>query len=74
MARPKKQLSRAEFGLNQNLIGQIEDLQEAFLGAPQHRVVAFALEWYFTSGVDAEPELKRRYEDAQKARMAAKTR
>ena len=35
MARPKKQLSLAEFGLNQNLIGQIEDLQEAFLGAPQ---------------------------------------
>jgi hypothetical protein len=72
MARPKKQLSLAEFGLSQNLIGQIEDLQEAFLGAPQHRVIAFALEWYFARGIDAEPELKRRYEEAQRARMSAK--
>ena len=74
MPRTKKPKSLSEFGLTRNLIDQIEDLREAFLGAPQHRVVAFVLEWYFTNGIDAEPELKRRYEEAQKARMSAKTK
>jgi len=74
MARPKKSVSLSDFGLNQNLIGQIQDLREAFLGAPEHRVIAHVLEWYFTRGIDAEPELKRRYDEAQKARMAAKTK
>jgi hypothetical protein len=74
MPRHKKPLSLSEFGLNRNLIDQIQDLREAFLGAPEHRVIAFVLEWYFTRGIDAEPELKRRYEEAQKARMSAKTK
>jgi hypothetical protein len=62
MARPKKQISLAEFGLNQNLIGHIQDLRESILGATEHRVVAHVLEWYFTRGIEAEPELKHRYE------------
>ena len=74
MPRPRKPISLFEFGLNQNLIGQVEDLREAFLGAPEHRVIAFVLEWYFMRGIDAEPELKRRYEEARKARMSTKTK
>ena len=74
MPRPKKNFSLADFGLHENLIGQILDLREAFLGAPEHRVVAHALEWYLTKGINAEPELKRRYEEAQRKRLEAKTK
>lgn len=74
MPRTKKSISLTEYGLDQNLIGQVHDLREAFLGAPEHRVVAHALEWYFTRGIDTDPELKGRYEVAQKARMTAKTK
>lgn len=74
MARPKKVLSLADFGLNENLIGRIQDLREAFLGAPEHRVVAHALEWYLRKGIDEEPALKLRYEEAQRVRLEAKTK
>jgi hypothetical protein len=74
MPRTKKPVSLSEYGLDQNLIGQIHDLREAFLGAPEYRAVAHALEWFFKYGIDADPELKRRYEEAQKARTSAKTK
>jgi hypothetical protein len=62
MARPKKQISLAEFGLNQNLISQIQDLRRQ---SQVRRNIAW-LRMYrngtFTRGIEAEPELKHRYE------------
>jgi hypothetical protein len=74
MPRPKRVSSIADLGLSQNLIDQIKDLQEAHLGAPEHRVIARALEWYFAKGINDDPPLRERFEEARKARLSAKTR
>lgn len=71
--RPKKPLSLAEFGFSEEMVEQIDDLREGYAGAPAHRVIAEALQHFFNGkGIDAEPEVKRRYLAAREKRTAAK--
>jgi hypothetical protein len=35
-------------------------------------VIAHAIEWYLSKGINDEPEVKRRYEEAQQAKILAK--
>jgi hypothetical protein len=73
MSRKKKVPTLAEFGLTADQINQIQDLREGFLGAPEHRVIAHAVESYLENrGINAEPEVKRRYDDAKQRRLATK--
>jgi hypothetical protein len=71
MGRPKDPPTLSALGLSQETIDKIQDLREAFLGAPDHRVIAHAIEFYLAKGIDAEPEVKRRYEEEQRRRLAA---
>jgi hypothetical protein len=73
MARRKKPPTLAEFGLPPELLARVQDLREGFLGAPENRVVAHALEFYLTKGIDTEPEVKRRCDEAREKRQRPKT-
>jgi lipid A 4'-phosphatase len=56
-------------GVDSDLYGRVQDLREAYLGAPIRRIVAEALEAFITERLIAEPEVKRRYEDARRRRL-----
>jgi len=71
--RKKKLPSLADFGFSQDLIERIEDLCEGYAGAPAHRAVTEALRHFFNNkGIEAEPEVQRRYLEARERRQAAK--
>jgi hypothetical protein len=71
--RPKKIPSLAEFGISDDLIARLGDLREGYCGAPEHRVVAQALEHFLANrGIDFEPEVKKRYLMAQQHRLDSK--
>jgi hypothetical protein len=71
--RKKKLPSLADFGFSQEMIELIEDLREGYAGAPAHRAISEALRHFFNNkGIDAEPEVKRRYSEARDRRLAAK--
>lgn len=73
--RKKQPPSLADFGFSQDLIEHIEDLREGYIGAPAHRAISEALRHFLDDkGIDAEPEVKRRYQEAQQARLSAKTK
>lgn len=72
--RKKSPPALADFGFSQEAIEQIEDLQEGYIGAPAHRVIAEALRHFVDNrGIEAEPEVKRRYLEARERRRAAKS-
>lgn len=73
MPRPKKPPSLKDFGLSEDLIARIQDLREGYIGAPEERVIAQALEHFLDGkGIDVEPEVKRRYLEARQQRLTAK--
>lgn len=74
MARPSKGSRLKLLGLDEELIGRVQDLREAYFGAPEYRIVAEALEHFMRDRLQAEPEVRRRYEEAQKARLNLKER
>jgi lipid A 4'-phosphatase len=61
--------SLGPLGIDPELMGRVQDLREAYLGAPEGRIVAEALELFITDRLRAEPEVKRRYEEARKRRL-----
>lgn len=63
MARKKRLPTLSDLGFTPEFIGKIEDLSEGFIGAPSHRVIAQAVDFYLTNC--PEPEVKRRYEEAR---------
>jgi hypothetical protein len=73
MARPKSVPTLADFGFNQETIDQIEDLREAWEGAPAHRVLTRALKFYLEKGIGEEPTIKELYELAKGARRSKKS-
>ena len=56
-------------GLDDELIGRVQDFREGYFGAPEYRIVAEALEFFMRDRLKAEPEVKRRYEAARKMRL-----
>lgn len=67
MARPKKPPTLADLGMPSDAVAKIEDLREGFIGAPEHRVITQAIEFYIANC--PEPEVKRRYEEARQKRL-----
>jgi hypothetical protein len=61
-----------QLGLDPELVERFTDFREAYLGAPEPRVVAAAIEHFMADRLAAEPEVKRRYEEARQKRLGAK--
>ena len=72
MARPSKGSRLKLLGFDEELIERVQDFREGYFGAPEYRIVAEALEHFMRDRLEAEPEVRRRYEEARKARLAAK--
>jgi hypothetical protein len=71
--RKKKPPSLALFGFSDDMVEHIEDLCEGYVGAPPHRALTEALRHFFNNkGIEAEPEVQRRYLEARARREAAK--
>jgi lipid A 4'-phosphatase len=56
-------------GMERDLLDRVQDLREAYLGAPITRIVAEALEAFIAERLLTEPEVKRRYEEARRRRL-----
>ena len=74
MARPSKGSRLKLLGLDEELIDRVQDFREGYFGAPEYRILAEALEHYMADRLEAEPEVRRRYEKARNARLAARER
>lgn len=74
MSRPSKGSRLKLLGFEEELIERIQDFREGYFGAPEYRIVAEALEHFMRDRLEAEPEVRRRYEEARKARLAVKER
>jgi len=72
MARPKNVPTLADFGFNPETIDEIEDLREAWEGAPAHRVITRALKFYLEKGLGEELTIKELYEQAKAKRRSKK--
>ena len=72
MSRPSKGSRLKLLGVEEELIERIQDFREGYFGAPEYRIVAEALEHFMRDRLEAEPEVRRRYEAARQARLAAK--
>ena len=58
-------------GLSEELVQRLQDFCEGYHGAPEHRIIAAALEFYMADRYDKEPEVKKRAEEARQRRDAA---
>ena len=74
MSRPSKGSRLKLLGLDEELIDRVQDFREGYFGAPEYRIVAEALEHFMRDRIQAEPEVRRRYEQARKARLGMKER
>jgi hypothetical protein len=72
MSRPSKGSRLKLLGCDEELIERVQDFREGYFGAPEYRIVAEALEHFMRDRLEAEPEVRRRYEAARQARLAAK--
>jgi hypothetical protein len=72
MGRPKDPPTLLDLGLSQDIVDKIHDLQEGFIGAPEARVIAHAINFYLEHGIESEPAVKDRYLKEQATRIAAK--
>jgi hypothetical protein len=72
MSRQSKGSRLKLLGLDAELIDRVQDFREGYLGAPEYRIVAEALEHFMRDRLDSEPEVRRRYDEARKARLGPK--
>jgi hypothetical protein len=56
-------------GISSDLAERFLDFCEGYEGAPVHRLLARAMEFYMDARYEAEPEVKRRAEEARKRRV-----
>jgi hypothetical protein len=68
MARQSKGSRLAVLGLDAELIERVQDFREGYFGAPEYRIIAEALEYFIADRLNAEPEVRRRYEEARARR------
>ena len=74
MSRPSKGSRLKLLGLDEELIDRVQDFREGYFGAPEYRILAEALEHFMHDRLEAEPEVRRRYEAARQTRLAASER
>ena len=60
-----------QLGVDSDLVNRFLDFCEGYEGAPLHRLLAKAMEAYMAERYDAEPEVKRRSEEARRKRARA---
>lgn len=63
---------KGRWKLTEPLASDLLDFCEAHRGAPEHRIIADALRAFIDARIDAEPELKKRFEEARKNRLGQK--
>ncbi|WP_316178054.1 hypothetical protein [Bradyrhizobium sp. SZCCHNRI1009] len=61
-----------QLGLDKELVDDFTDFREGYLGAPEHRVLAEAIKLFMADRLNAEPEVKKRYEIARERRRGSK--
>jgi hypothetical protein len=57
-------------GLDPELVARFQDFCEGYQGAPDYRLIARALEHYMADRYEAEPEVKRRADEARAKRLS----
>lgn len=72
MPRPKSVPTLADLKFPADVIDEIEDLREGFIGAPAHRVLEHVLRFYLKNGIGEEPQVKQRYEESKERRRAGR--
>ena len=63
---------KGRWKLTEPLASDLLDFCEAHRGAPEHRVIADALRAFIEDRLAAEPELKKRFEEARNKRLNQK--
>jgi hypothetical protein len=61
-----------QLGLDKELVDDFTDFREGYLGAPEYRVLAEAIKLFMADRLDAEPEVRKRYETARERRRGSK--
>jgi hypothetical protein len=74
MSRPSKGSRLKLLGLDEELIDRVQDFREGYFGAPEYRILAEALEHFMHDRLEAEPDVRKRYEAARQTRLAASER
>jgi hypothetical protein len=72
MSRPGSGSRLSQLGWPDELVERFTDFREGYLGAPEGRVLAEAVEYFMADRFLAEPEVKRRYEEARQRRLGNK--
>jgi hypothetical protein len=68
MAKEPSGARLIQFGVPAELVQRFLDFCEGYEGAPVHRLLARALEFYMADRYAAEPEVKRRADEARQRR------
>ena len=66
MGKPSK---GSRFGLGEPWQSQLADFCAAHYNAPERDIVRAALDHFIQTRLEAEPEMKKRYEEARKKRL-----
>jgi hypothetical protein len=69
MAGGRPRTTGSRLGLSEPLNSDLLDFREAHRGAPETRIVADALRAFIDDRLAAEPELKKRFDEARRARL-----
>lgn len=69
MGRPPT--TRSRLGIKGPLLEDFMDFCEAHRGAPDHRIIQDALRAFIDERLAAEPELKKRFDEARRKRTGA---
>ena len=68
--RPPTTGAGTKLDLPEDLFADLRDFCEAHYGAPQNRIVREAVREFIRAGLDAEPELRKRFDEARAQRLA----
>jgi len=60
---------KGRWKLREPLASDLLDFCEAHRGAPEHRIIADALRAFIDDRLQAEPELRKRFEEARRKRL-----
>jgi len=69
MPRPKGEKLIGRWKLPVSLTHDLEDFCEAHRGAPENRIIADAVRALIDERLKAEPELKKRFDEARRKRL-----
>ena len=69
MSRGRPRTTGTRFPLPEALESDLRDFCEAHRGAPANRIIQDALRVFIDERLNAEPELKKRFEDARRKRL-----